>query len=197
MINPTDPTRLNQRANPRPGKRRQLVLMAFVLAGLLAVTVVFDTAARLLFAPWSISTGGRPIMLGDWSGAVTLENGVTGTLRLSLEDSFDQQESFFEPLVEGVAVYCLGERVGEFELYGMADRQGNIDNLGFRSNSEAPIWLLHGMSSQWDGERLTLRGTYSYDLTAAHIARSDVPEAALVVVLEPATADEACVLKAP
>lgn len=197
MTTPTDPTQLNRRARPRPGKRRQLVLMVLVIAGLFAVTVVFDTAARLLFAPWSISTGGRPIMLGDWSGAVTLENGVTGTLRLSLLDSFDQQESFFEPLVEGVAAYCLEDRVGEFELYGRADRQGNIDNLSFRSNSEDPIWLLHGMSSQWDGERLTLSGTYSYDLTATHIARSDVPEGAIFLVLEPTAADEACNLKAP
>lgn len=119
---------------------------------------------------------GKPAMTGEWSGPMALANGVNGTLMLTLEDTFDNQEDWFGLNIDGSAHYCLGGIAGDFVVYGKADRQGNIGDLRFYSPVDDPILLLHMMSSRWQGDALELSGTYSYDLSAVHLSRSDVPE---------------------
>ena len=178
----------NPSPRPRRGsKRRGRLLLTIIFLGLLLAAVsLSDRIFRQFLAPWSRPAEGRPALLGSWAGPVTLENGVTGTLQLTLVDNLGEQESWFDLLLEGSAHYCLGDTSGDFEVYGDIDRQGNVADLRFRPVVDDPIWLLHSMSSQWQGETLELSGTYSYDLAAAHIARSDRPDPPLRITLRPA-----------
>ena len=112
-----------------------------------------------------------------------LQDGVSGTLQLTLVDSLSWQEELLDPLIEGHAHYCLADVSGDFEVYGRIDRQGNVADLRFRPMVEDPVWLLNAMSSRWQGDTLTISGTSSFDLSTQHIVRSDVPEPAITLTL--------------
>jgi hypothetical protein len=197
MDAPDKTTDSGRRARRRGGPRSWLALILFMLV-LLAGVKAADTLYRRLLAPWSIETAGGPALFGTWSGPVNLEDGVSGTMLLTLVDTLSWQEELLDPLIEGSAHYCLGDVSGDFEVYGHVDRQGSVADLRFRSNIDDPVWLLYGMSSSWlrspavEDDTLVLTGTYSYDPSAQHISRSDVPEPAITVTLHRGDADPDC-----
>ena len=73
---------------------------------------------------------------------------------------------------------------GEFQVWGNADKDGQVDDLRLRPEEDTPLWLLHYVSSRWDGDRLTLSGTYSYDPTRRHRRARVVPEPPLALELQ-------------
>lgn len=182
MSEPDKFTNSTRPARRRGGLRSWLVVVLFLL-GLLAAASAADTLYRRLLAPWSIDTADRPALFGDWSSPVTLEEGVSGTLQLTLVDTLSWQEELLDPLIEGHAHYCLGDVSGDFEVYGHIDRQGNVADLRFRPLVDDPVWLLNSMSSNWQDNTLTITGTSSYDPSTQHITRSDVPEPAITLTL--------------
>lgn len=172
----------------------------FVFGLMLIGFLFFNTALRYFFAPWSLPLNGRPAMTGTWQAPVTLPNGVTGTLILTLRDTLDENRgssrdrtgfTFNRGLnIDGEAHYCLAEIAGEFDVYGKADRQGDIADLRFRPLTADDVWLLFDISSTWqEDDTLTLNGTYSYDPTAVHIMRSDVPNPPITLTLHRATSE--------
>jgi len=136
--------------------------------------------------------GGRPTMIGEWYAPVTLENGVTGTLLFNLEGSLILDEDWFSQNVSGTGRYCFGELSGELEIYGWADRQGDIVDFRFRPMEDDPIWLVHNASSRWQSDTLEISGSYSYDPTAMHISRSDVPEPLLHLNMQRPSGETNC-----
>ncbi len=186
----TEPDAPSSPERRKPGVRPWRTIFFLILLLLTAWGV--NRFLRPIVAPWSLPSEDSPGMFGEWSGPVTLDTGVSGTLVLALEDNFDEQEGWSNLAIEGLARYCLGDSRGNFEVYGQADREGNVADLRFRPTDEQPVWLLHSLSSRWEGGEILLSGTYSYDPAAAHIARSDVPEPAIRIALQRGGADDNC-----
>ncbi|MEZ4767867.1 MAG: hypothetical protein R2844_05510 [Caldilineales bacterium] len=140
---------------------------------------------------WSRSTGGRPTLTGDWLGEMPVSADRAAVLFVHLEAP---------PVIDGLnltgsASYCIGGEAGEFEVWGNANRDGQVDDLRFVPQEDQPLWLLYYVSSRWTGDTLTLSGSYSYDPSRQHIARSDEPEPALALALqrgERATFEQRC-----
>lgn len=184
---PTPAWRRNSGSRPW----RTILFLSLLLLGAWAA----NRYLRQIVAPWTLPSQDMPGMFGDWSGPVTLENGVTGTLVLELADNFDEQEGWANLAIEGLARYCLGDSRGTFEVYGQADDKGTIADLRFRPTDDQPAWLLHAMSSRWEGDQVILAGTSSFDASAAHIARSDMPEPAIVITLQPGGSEKDCLVE--
>ncbi len=154
---------------------------ATVMGVCLSLFVTSLAACGSLAGPaWSNSAGGQPTLTGEWVGEMPLADDLGAVLYLQLERPPDDDGVN----LVGAARYCIGDQQGEFEVWGNADTDGQVDDLHLRPPEDAPLWLLHDVSSRWDGDRLTLVGTYSYDPTRQHIARSDQPEPPLVLELQ-------------
>ena len=97
------------------------MVRAIILLGLVIVAgLVIQRVYRWVDAPWSIgSADSTPF--GDWVAPVTLEDGTTGTMLMTLEDVVDEAEDFSSANLEGTAHYCLGDTAGDFDVYGRDD----------------------------------------------------------------------------
>jgi hypothetical protein len=131
---------------------------------LLAATFGGEAASRLIFAPWSISFGGRAPLIGPWAGSLKTRQGAEYGLLLDLEykerpgpnyrsGSPDRSDN-----IQGHAALCTpkGERY-EYEISGWADPMGGIEAL----------WLEYG-DPKLSGLNLRLRGAWrdgALDLT--------------------------------
>lgn len=147
---------------------------------LVLVTLLAGCSEAISGPAWSLSTGGRPTLTGDWLGEMAVSADRQAVLFVHLEAP---------PVIDGVnltgtASYCIGGERGEFDVWGNADRAGQVADLRFVPQEDQPLWLLHYVISRWQGDTLTLSGAYSYDPSRQHIARSDQPEPALALTMQ-------------
>ena len=140
--------------------------MAVLGAFLLLLTVSISACGSITGPAWSNSAGGQPTLTGEWVGAMPVADGLDAVVYLKLERPPDDDGVN----LVGAARYCIGDQQGEFQVWGNADKEGQVDDLRLRPEEDTPLWLLHYISSRWDGDRLTLSGTYSYDPTRQHIS---------------------------
>lgn len=161
-----------------------------VLGVIIVAALVIDRGIRLIDAPWSL--GGETPM-GDWYAPVTLAEGATGWLVMSLDfySPEDDTHAGGENL-RGTGRSCVGGVVEELGASGALDRGGTVEAFGFAQSLEDPVWITYIDGGQWDGdsETFTLNGRYSYDPTGQHISVSGVPEPTMELVFQPATAEQ-------
>jgi hypothetical protein len=157
-----------------------IVVRSLIFFGsLLALAVLADGMWQANFRPWSSQTDGEPTLTGSWLGGLELSAGRQATLLLQLEQAPDDEG---KNLV-GTARYCMGAETGRFDVWGDADRSGQVKDLRLRPIEDDPLWLLHDLSIRWEGDRLVLIGRHSFDPSRRHIARSDRPEPRLQIEL--------------
>lgn len=167
---------------------RNLVLLGVIIVAALAL----DYGIRFFDAPWSLGLGGSSPMT-DWYAPVSLEEGATGWLVMSL-DFFDTEGETIgtDYNLEGTARSCVGGVVEDLGVSAALDRDGTVEGFGFSQSLEDPVWITYIDGGQWDGDSqtFTLNGRYSYDPTGRHISVSGVPEPTMELVFVPATAEQ-------
>lgn len=172
------------------GRKSRLFRNLVILAAIIVAGLVIEWGFRLIDAPWSLGgEGATP--LGDWYAPVTLDEGATGWLVMSL-DFFDSEDHVAGRNLEGSGRSCVGGVVEELGVSGALARDGMVEAFGFAQSLEDPVWITYIDGGQWDGDSrsLTLNGRYSYDPTGQHISVSGTPEPTMELVFVPATAEQ-------
>jgi hypothetical protein len=176
-------------ASTGSGKSRTIRNLV-ILVGIIVAGLVIEWGIRMIDAPWSLGgEGATP--LGDWYAPVTLDEGATGWLVMSL-DFFDTEDHPTGQNLEGMGRSCVGSVVEELGVSGALARDGRVEAFGFAQSLEDPVWITYIDGGQWDGnsQRLTLIGRYSYDPTGRHISVSGTPEPTMELVFVPARAEQ-------
>jgi hypothetical protein len=141
-------------APQRLSKKRAILIAVGVL---LTATYGGAAVSRLLFAPWSISVGGRETLTGPWAGSLKTRRGAEYGLLLALEYKERPGPSYRSgggalgnTNIQGRATLCTpkGERY-EYEISGKADPMGGIEDL----------WLEYG-DPRLSGLGLQLTGAW-------------------------------------
>ncbi|MEZ5246052.1 MAG: hypothetical protein R2707_13215 [Acidimicrobiales bacterium] len=135
---------------------RRIMLFAGFVAGLLIVAFGADLGLRWITTPWDVSIGGRSTLTGTWSGDVALPDDAIAQTSITLSRSPDEDG----PNLEGSATICLGTQVTAYTVTGDADRNGTIDDLRLRPETEELPWIPVGVSTTWTGDELTMRGAW-------------------------------------
>jgi hypothetical protein len=140
---------------PEQLSRKRLILMAAVL--LLAFTFGAPAVGRLLFAPWSISLGGRETLTGPWAGSLQTRHGAEFGLFLDLE-YWERPGPGYRSgggalsinNIQGRATLCTPKRERYvYNMSGKADPMGGIEAL----------WLEYGDPSL-SGFDLQMKGAW-------------------------------------
>ena len=162
-----------QRAAGRPRRK----LGSFSVLVILALGLVFvfglEWVSRLVVAPWSVPLGGRPTLTGDWTGTLRTASGLRFGLGLHLEYDVPEisgtrtrSRSSDQINLIGTGELCTrrGERF-PYELYGSThDWGGSRARLSMRSLDTGVTGSGWGFQLAWDGDRLALAGTNSFEL---------------------------------
>ena len=154
---------------------------------LLAVAFGAEAVGRLLFAPWSISFGGRETLTGPWAGSLKTRHDAEHGLFLALEyrerpGSYGSRGGALgHSNIKGRATLCTpkGERY-EYEVSGKADPMGGIEALWLEYGDPRLSGLNLQMTGAWRDGALHLTTTKNPFLSdgrllAARTPRSDEP----------------------
>lgn len=143
-------------------------LLVILALGVLAVFGL-DLVSRALFAPWSLSLGGRPTLIGDWAGTLRTASGLRFGLGLHLayHGSASRGGSGRSAVnIDGSGEICTrrGERF-PYEVYGGTnDWGGSHGRLTMRSLDTGVTGSGWGFELAWEGDRLAVAGTNAFEL---------------------------------
>ncbi len=177
-----------QRA-PSPGQTSQgsrrrgplgcLVRNVAGLLGLLILGVAFLVGFDYLVAPWAWGGYfGQPTLIGEWVGTFTLPAGQRGAAYLDMahNPNRDFEGSRIGPPrapLNGTAQSCFSASdIQIYTLSGGANASADNILLGFGANKPTvPGYALQDLKGAWDGDTLTLSGTFTVILDAQDSTR--------------------------
>lgn len=148
----------------RGGCLRWLLLLAFAAGAIVAM----DVAWRVVEAPWSFGSGGRPTLTGRWEGPRRAALGREYRLYLELSHassvSAGAESYVLSDNLQGEARLCspTGD-VWVYRVTGRANRAGDVIRLSFRTTVDTPPMPAPGeVQASWDGGgQLTVAGGYN------------------------------------
>lgn len=132
------------------------MLFAGFVAGLLIVALGADLGLRWITTPWDVEIGGRSTLTGAWSGDVVLPDDAIARITITVSRSPDEDG----PNLEGSATICLGAQEVTYTVTGDADRNGTIDDLRLRPETDALPWITIDISTTWNGDELVMTGAW-------------------------------------